>query len=233
MKRARRWCFSLLVLSVLSNACTGARGEGQGSVAREDGSSSPLIAPSPTEAANAVCANSEEWCEVALDSVPSALGRPLKFPKVAQEGVCRANPGHEYENSQFGGYALGNAPLQPLIAINAPQDAAAVKRGVLRFRPSPSERGWHQIKTLWFAWPRYQGPALIRARQLDGTNPVRFGESPSLTDPYLSAGPTENGEDGFREWPGATWIRAPGCYAWQVDGLDFSYVIVFKAQFEN
>jgi hypothetical protein len=38
---------------------------------------------------------------------------------------------------------------------------------------------------------------------------------------------------GQREWPGATWIRTPGCYACQIDGLHFSYVIVFEAKFES
>ncbi|MGH3305584.1 MAG: hypothetical protein ACRDOK_28745 [Streptosporangiaceae bacterium] len=41
-------------------------------------------------------------------------------------------------------------------------------------------------------------------------------------------GPIENGIDGWRDAPGDTWIKAPGCYAWQVDGLRFSEVIVFR-----
>jgi len=159
------------------------------------------------------------------------LRRPLQFPAITASGTCPAQQSHQYENSQFGGYAMGRAPLQPLIAIDHPRDASAIRRGVVRFGPSPDQPGWHRIKTLWFAWPSYQGPALIRGRQLNGSNPIRFGESPSLTDPYLSAGPTVNGDQGFREWPGATWIQARGCYGWQIDGLDFSYVIVFKAEF--
>ena len=156
--------------------------------------------------------------------------RSLQLPKLASHGQCPPDESHEYDNGQFGGFALGQPPLQPLIAINRRSDAPSTKEGILHFRRSPDEPGWHQIKTLWFAWPSYQGPALIRGRQLDGTNPIQFGESPSLTDPYLAAGPTANGEKGFREWPGATWIRAPGCYAWQIDGVDFSYVIVFEAE---
>jgi hypothetical protein len=100
---------------------------------------------------------------------------------------------------------------------------------VLRFDGGPD--GWHQLKTLWFGNPSYQGPVLIRGRQLDGSNPVVFGEEPALMDPQLPPGPTVNGERGFREWPGATWLRAPGCYAWQVDGMGFTNVIVFEAQF--
>jgi hypothetical protein len=159
--------------------------------------------------------------------------RSHQLPKVASGGECPAGESHEYDNGQFGGFALGQPPLQPLIGINRPSDAPSTKKGILHFSRSPDEPGWHQIKTLWFAWPSYQGPALIRGRQLDGTNPILFGESPSLTDPYLTAEPTANGENGFREWPGATWIRAPGCYAWQIDGVDLSYVIVFEARIET
>jgi hypothetical protein len=32
-----------------------------------------------------------------------------------------------------------------------------------------------------------------------------------------------------RDRPSYTRVQAPGCYAYQVDGLDFSYTIVFEA----
>jgi hypothetical protein len=45
-------------------------------------------------------------------------------------------------------------------------------------------------------------------------------------DPYPPPGP---GTPGFyRTVPGSTWVKAPGCYAWQVDGRGFSEVIVAK-----
>ena len=34
---------------------------------------------------------------------------------------------------------------------------------------------------------------------------------------------------GYRTQPGSTWVRSPGCYAWQVDGRGFSETIVVKA----
>jgi hypothetical protein len=33
---------------------------------------------------------------------------------------------------------------------------------------------------------------------------------------------------GWREFPYFTFVRSPGCYAWQVDGLSFSEVIVVR-----
>ncbi len=33
---------------------------------------------------------------------------------------------------------------------------------------------------------------------------------------------------GWREAPGGLWVRTPGCYAWQVDGLSFSEIITLE-----
>ena len=128
---------------------------------------------------------------------------------------------------------MGPGPVLPLLAVARPADAGPAKQGMLRFRRNPDHPRWFSLKTLWFSFPSYQGPALIRGRRLDGSGPVGIGEGPSTADPEFQAGPTVNGGDGFREWPGATWLRAPGCYAWQVDGLGFSHVIAFTAQFEG
>jgi hypothetical protein len=124
---------------------------------------------------------------------------------------------------------LGAAPVQPLIAPDHPSHAGEALRGILIFDPASKTKGLYRVKTLWFARPRYQGPILIRGRQLDGPHKPSFGEEGSLLDPMLSAGPTINGEHGFREWPGATWVPRAGCYAWQVDGTNFSDVIIFRA----
>jgi hypothetical protein len=124
---------------------------------------------------------------------------------------------------------LGKPPVQPLIGPNRNRDVNATRSGVLRMRRSGS--GWYFIKTLWFARPTYEGPVFIRGRQIDGSHQLFFGENHSLVDPYLSPGPTANTAEGFRQWPGGTWLRAPGCYAWQIDGTSFSHVIVFKAEF--
>jgi len=41
--------------------------------------------------------------------------------------------------------------------------------------------------------------------------------------------PTLDNGATVREWPGSTWVKAPGCYAFQVDGTDFSYRLVMLA----
>ncbi|MGH2884745.1 MAG: hypothetical protein ACRDPA_18920 [Solirubrobacteraceae bacterium] len=45
----------------------------------------------------------------------------------------------------------------------------------------------------------------------------------------VPAGPTQNTENGYRTVPGSTWVASPGCYAWQVDGRNFSELIVVHA----
>jgi hypothetical protein len=181
----------------------------------------------PAENDTDLCGD-DDWCEVDESLVPTALRRPLQLPLVEPGEACPASLGRDYENSEFGGVVLGKPPVQPLIGPNRERDVDAAKTGVLRLRP----RGrWHYIKTLWFARPSYQGPTYVRGRQLDGSQRVFFGDDHSLVDPYLSPGPTANTTKGFRQWPGGTWLRAPGCYAWQIDGESFSQVIVFEAEF--
>jgi hypothetical protein len=233
MRWAPRRRSFLLLINLLAMACTSSPSGARSPAGNTNSSTASPVEASHASTPEAICPGSAEWCQIPLDQVPSSLVRSLRFPELAPGGECPAEKSQEYDNGQFAGFALGRPPLQPLIAINSPSDAPSVKKGILRFRPSPEEPGWLQIKTLWFSRPSYQGPALIRGRQLDGANPILFGESPSLTDPFLTAGPTANGEHGFREWPGATWLRAPGCYVWQVDGVDFSYSIVFEATVER
>jgi hypothetical protein len=119
--------------------------------------------------------------------------------------------------------------VRPLLAPARPAFVAPAKRGVLSFTPYRGRPGWYSAKTLWFSTPDYRGPVFIRGRRLDRYGRIVMGEGPSLIDPQLPPDNNPNGTRGWRQWPGATWLRFPGCYAWQVDGDDFSTVIVFKA----
>jgi hypothetical protein len=188
--------------------------------------SEPML-PAPQSYAQ-TCQLVSSWCTLdpASGSLPDALRRPLVLPDAA----CPATGGQHFENGQFGGIVLGHGPVQPLLAPATNADRSQAQQGVLVFRPT-TRPGWYAIKTLWFASPDYQGPVYIRGRQLDGTHTPAFGESPALVDPQLGPGATLNGTGGWRTWPGATWLRSPGCYAWQIDGTDFTEVIVFRAIF--
>jgi hypothetical protein len=64
--------------------------------------------------------------------------------------------------------------------------------------------------------------------------PDYSGLNPGSGPLVVPAGPTINSFPtpgpgtyrGYRTVPGSTWVKSPGCYAWQVDGRGFSEVIV-------
>lgn len=122
--------------------------------------------------------------------------------------------------SDFGGWAPGPGPVRPL---------AVAADGLAHLISLTQQPGWLAIKSLWFSEPSYQGPFLVRIRRVDGAGPAGLLEDPTLTSFYVPPGPTTSGTDGYREVTGATWVKTPGCIAWQVDGLTFSNVIIVRA----
>lgn len=81
----------------------------------------------------------------------------------------------------------------------------------------------------------YQGPLLIRGRQLDGPSALAFASNGNPRQPLPeltlgAAGPTRAVSDaaGWRDWQVYTIAPAPGCYAYQIDGESFSETIVFQ-----
>jgi hypothetical protein len=46
-----------------------------------------------------------------------------------------------------------------------------------------------------------------------------------VVPPCVSSNPVPE----YRFAARTTWVSAPGCYAWQVNGLNFSQLIVFQA----
>jgi hypothetical protein len=90
--------------------------------------------------------------------------------------------------------------------------------------------GWGGSETLWVVDPSYGGPLIIRGRQLDGPNEVRFDlDAGKLRASLAFPAGTGKEQDGWRTFATHTRLRAPGCYAYQVDGSTFSLVIVFAA----
>jgi hypothetical protein len=93
--------------------------------------------------------------------------------------------------------------------------------------PSDPYAGWWGTKVLW-STPRYYGAVLIRGGQLDGTNALGFDVGPQWTRRVLPELRFTGPEFGLH--PAATFVRAPGCFAYQVDTLKKSYLIVFDAR---
>jgi hypothetical protein len=93
---------------------------------------------------------------------------------------------------------------------------------------------WGGTKVLWAVdTPHYSDVVLVRGRQLDGPNEVRFDHGP-LPPTELRVTPfPESTPEGWTGQPSFTRIRVPGCYGYQVDGATFSRVIIFAARPES
>ena len=96
----------------------------------------------------------------------------------------------------------------------------------------------HPQKVAWFADSSYSGPIRIRGGRIDGSGQLLLGSDDygrgalaktvegthlytELDFPPTNASP--------RIWPSFTYIATAGCYAWQVDGLGFTELIIIQA----
>src|SRR6266536_803385 len=127
------------------------------------------------------------------------------------------------------GEGIGRGPVYPILG-----------GGVLTLVSGPGTEfagsAWRGQKTLWFVSPRYRGPVLIRGRRVGAEGLVRFDRGrvpaaelriPSGASVYGNPGVNDRGQ---RYRPSYSRLREPGCYAFQVDGLTFSYQVVFRAE---
>jgi hypothetical protein len=170
------------------------------------------------------------WCDdpgvgcPASGQVPAALRRPLRIPPKPAGGRCPRTT--TTRRASWGELLLGPGPVYAgSVSPGGPQRLI-----VLQARGQPV-RGWRGFKTRWVVDPSYAGPVLIRGRALGGPTPVGFGLDPTPW-PELQLWPRGPKEpaDYPRDFLGlATRVPRPGCYAWQLDGEDFTEVIVFQA----
>lgn len=165
----------------------------------------------------------------------SLLARQLRFPSLGPGDRCPVTSGRLAHNPYFAGAMFGQGPVR--ISIGNAGDFA---RGDVVLGTTSTPR-WHALETIWFAEPGYNGPFLIRAARLGRRGPIEVepsstGQSPGSGSLFVPAGPTLNSYPqpgagvyrGYRTVPGSTWVKSPGCYAWQVDGRGFSDVIVVR-----
>lgn len=157
------------------------------------------------------------------DGVWEALAkRPLTVPKHSPGQACPVTPTAEVLPGQR---MPGPGPIYPYIETDA---------GPYHYSGANEDGGWFYLKTLWRSSGDYTGPALIRGYQLDGKSELRFGDGPtpatSLRFEVETGVRSEFTVNGWRDNPSFTRIKTPGCYAWQVDGLDFQTLIIFEAK---
>jgi len=146
------------------------------------------------------------------------LRRQLHVPTIAAGTPCPASEPTGGSDS-YGGTHFGPGPAYPTLGV---RDGHASLTYLLGW----GYDGWDGTKVLWTV-PKYRGPYIVRGRQLDGPGVLRFDQGPQwsgklhselrLVGPYADLNPA------------ATFLRGPGCYAYQVDGRGFSYTIVFQA----
>ena len=89
-------------------------------------------------------------------------------------------------------------------------------------------------KVAWLSRPDYKDAALIRGARIDASGDVRFqaGGGPltgELRFEYDTGTRSQGSEEGWRFLPSTVVIDGPGCYAFQVDGVDWSLTIVMDA----
>jgi hypothetical protein len=188
------------------------------------------VAPATADGLRHVSGYAMEFCAPAVPvsgcphgAIPASLRTPLHLPALGANTACPVTqPNPAIWDPRAPG--LGPGPVAPVGLGTA---------ALLRYRRFGRSR-WGGQKVLWVAAPSYAGPALIRGGRLDGPGSVGFnmnGDGPPLAELQLPPGDgSAVGVDhGYREWPSYTRVREPGCYAYQVDGVGFSYAIVFRA----
>ena len=144
------------------------------------------------------------------------LRRPLQFPEY--EGGCPVTKDSR-QVTPAAGPGFGAGPIYPV------GNEVAVGR---------RDDGLYGGKILWIGDKDYEGPALIRGKRLDREEAAHFTiESGGTTDEFLlTAGGWAHATpvDGTSHWPSGVVVRGGGCYAFQIDGTDFTTVVVLKVR---
>jgi len=165
-------------------------------------------------------------------SVPTPLlSRPLALPSVPAGASCpttpltRITPG---PGTGFSGSTLAQVADGVYLSL-------AGRDGAVSLEPGPAPRdGWYTMKNIWIIDGSYEGPLLIRGGRVDGEDPLQLAWNPTTpmqqalqidpSSPSLQTNPTT----GWRSVPMAAYVRSPGCYAYQLDGIGFTRFIVFE-----
>jgi hypothetical protein len=174
----------------------------------------------------------------APQDVWKTLHRPFHLPVVAPGAPCPVSAMNtEFDFGKYGvANGIGRGPAYP-IGFEQPGSILNVAFGTDRRGVFYGSK-WGGNKVLWFVSPTYRGPVLIRGRQLDGTNRVRFEGAGLRVPPIelrLPRGSVITGNPGVndvgqRYRPSYTRLLSGGCYAYQIDGTTFSRIVVFRAR---
>jgi hypothetical protein len=138
--------------------------------------------------------------------VAEMLARPMRTPARPADGSCPAGQ-H---------YGATNAPLGPWSNLVL----------MIGFR-TPGPDDLYDLKVIWGSDASYLGPIVVRVGSLDGENrgAVRLYYQPgaSLGDAVVFTLPGVE-----QDWPSGTFVSGPGCYMYQIDGVNLEQEIVFS-----
>ncbi len=162
--------------------------------------------------------------------------QPLTLTSLTPGTPCPSHPGLAI--GPFGP-ALGEDPVYVLGGADGTLGADEV----LRYLPPSHFHSveWGGTTTFFVVAPGDRWYVLVRGRRLDGPNEVLFGDwsVPTQTagrERVQTAPPDpERSSESWTSHPAFTRVRAPGCYAYQLDGLrprdgmNFTHTIVFSA----
>ena len=181
-------------------------------------------------------------------TTPSSLAdlrnRPLKLPTVGAGKTCPTTASHDLSPVVNGGKGKG-----PGFGFGP---GPAYLSGIVELYPGGFDN------EVWLIEPTYEGPVLIRGQQINGSHIVAFAEPitfavggfssagspppgavvtsvtiegqavPFYQELDLPAMSSTDAKGFWRMFFARTNIEAAGCYAVQLDGLDFSLAIVFQ-----
>ena len=140
------------------------------------------------------------------------LARP--FAPAQTSGACPVGP-----TSSRSGFARATGDGTVFLAGGSEAGASAA--------PDRSGQLAIEARMVWVNTDPAARPALIRAARIDGTGTVAFSGGVDTDDSYLLlAGDSGVSSPGvpvdWQQWPTTTTFSTPGCYEFQVDGVDFT-----------
>jgi hypothetical protein len=159
---------------------------------------------------------------------------------MSETGRCPRDKGHVISTGEMTAAVLGAGPALPFLAVVGP--TAYDGRAPAPFDASERRHGYYSVRTVWVVEPSSSDASiLVRGERLDGRGELRFaiegwgelgGDVASING--VSIGEELRLKDGYQEesgwvrYPTATFFGAAGCYAFQIDGADFTRVVVFE-----
>jgi len=237
------WCLVALMTALVLAGCGGSSSSNSSSTTAASITSSPVSdttttmstsssrttsrsTSSSTPTASSTTVSSEE--ATAPPPIPS--GTPP-----APAGLARTTGYAMYENcTEHCSGAVPSALRRPLVFPSMSGQSCPIRaaRGPITPNISTHVRvsgflgsKWDGAPVTWSPAAGFTGPLLIRGRQLGGPGAVGFGEGHTPYDElqiYAAAGHAKT-------WPAFVRVRAPGCYAIDIDTAHTSAVFVFEA----